>query len=153
MPTAVPYTRRKWDSWLVGRIGHIKGSTVWTCHPPPLTKPLLLSPLQSRAGAARRKDALPAAKPSPLISKRSLFTSFPAATSCVARAWPRSRSLYHRYCAGAAKGRLPRTTSGGFTSEPSAAGACREDENKEPLLFPVSVSIRRRTKAFGELAR
>lgn len=113
MPTAVPYICRKRGPRLVGRIGHVRG---WQQRG--LVEPLLLSPLQSTAGAARPKDALPAAKPSPLISKRSPFTSFPAATSCVARAWPRSRSLHHQYCAGVVKGRLPRTTSGGFTSDP-----------------------------------
>lgn len=93
-----------------------------------------LLPSQSTAGAARARGAPPAAKPSRPTSRRSPFTSSPAATSCAAPAWPRSRKP-RPWRAGAASARWPRRTSGGFTSNPpgrarqrGAAAAPRKDD-------------------------
>lgn len=99
-----------------------------------LTTLLLLLASQSTAGAARPRDARPVAKPSHLTSKQSPSTSFPAATSCVARAWLRSRKLCPS-CVRAARGRWPRTTSGGSTSNNAWGG------EQELLLSHVSVWV------------
>lgn len=82
--------------------------------------------LQSTAGAARPRDVLPVANPSPATSRRSPCTSSPAGTSCAGPAWPSARRLRPPpSTAGAARGRRPRTMSGGFTSDPRAAGRTR----------------------------
>lgn len=92
-------------------------------------------------GAARARGAPPAAKPSRPTSRRSPFTSSPAATSCAAPAWPRSRKP-RPWLAGAASARWPRRTSGGFTSNPLGGR-----ESEELLLL-----LHTRTTAFGEPA-
>lgn len=102
---------------------------------------LLPLPLQSMEGAARARGAPPAAKPSHPTSRRSPFTSSPAATSCAAPAWPRSRKP-RPWRAGAASARWPRRTSGGFTSNPPGGR-----ESEELLLL-----LHTRTTAFGEPA-
>lgn len=99
--------------------------------------------LQSTAGAARARDVLPVANPSPATSRQSPCTSSPAGTSCAGPAWPSARRLRRPpSTAGAARGWQPLRMSGGFTSDPQG---CQE-EDKELLLCPTSAQIRPRSR-------